>query len=375
MPKDRLFYSLKSNGRYQLVILACAGLGGIYVFLVNGFRTGSVKSLVMALAYCWGLVMAIYLMGHGLVAVPRRFFRDADIAGKLRRSQSRAPALHDKLTDATIELEEVEAQLTQLRKRKNAVSRDHEEWIEDISDISTIPDPRLPAIARTSAPTLPVVMTDRYLADFSRKLIRARHKKMRFVDDWSQLMEDVTEAQRIIDASGSQRLDSATLPPSSRSRRINLLTPYSRYLLHAKLIPAIRLLLGGILALGSVCIIWSEVMKVISPRLSIISLTVLTRRHDEPQIAFGGQVVASLWLLYMSLAALASFDDVKIWGNRALVRRNTYGESATWYSGQIAKLTVPLAYNFITLLPSSVYEKTKFFKFLGVLINLTSTLR
>lgn len=47
-PKDRFLYSLRSNGRYQLVVLACAGAGGIYVFLQNGFKGGSVKSLVMA---------------------------------------------------------------------------------------------------------------------------------------------------------------------------------------------------------------------------------------------------------------------------------------------------------------------------------------
>ncbi|MDI1486693.1 MAG: hypothetical protein OHK93_005953 [Ramalina farinacea] len=47
-PRDRFFYSLKQNGRYQLIVLVCAGLGGIYVFLVNGFQTGSLKSLVMA---------------------------------------------------------------------------------------------------------------------------------------------------------------------------------------------------------------------------------------------------------------------------------------------------------------------------------------
>ncbi|KAL9632024.1 MAG: hypothetical protein Q9164_005565 [Protoblastenia rupestris] len=47
-PKDRFIYSLRSNGRYQMIVLACAGAAGIYVFLVNGFKTGSVKSLVMA---------------------------------------------------------------------------------------------------------------------------------------------------------------------------------------------------------------------------------------------------------------------------------------------------------------------------------------
>ena len=38
-------------------------------------------------------------------------------------------------------------------------------------------------------------------------------------------------------------------------------------------------------------------------------------------------------------------------GNRALVKRQTYAESACWYSLQVAKLTVPLSYNFITMLP------------------------
>lgn len=47
-PKDRIIYSLRSNGRYQLIMLLCAGAAAIYVFLVNGFKGGSVKSLVMA---------------------------------------------------------------------------------------------------------------------------------------------------------------------------------------------------------------------------------------------------------------------------------------------------------------------------------------
>jgi hypothetical protein len=38
---------------------------------------------------------------------------------------------------------------------------------------------------------------------------------------------------------------------------------------------------------------------------------------------------------------------------------------------QVAKLTVPLSFNFITLLPSAVYQDTNFFKFLGQLIDLT----
>ena len=313
-------------------------------------------------------------MGHGLVAVPRRLFRNANLAGRLKRIQSHAPKVNDRLSDATTELEELEAQLTQLRKRKNAVSRDHEEWIEDISDASSLPDSRIATTAaRVPAPALPAVITDRYLAELTRKLFRARHKRVRFIEAWDRLIQDAVDTQAILDAGASKKLDFGKVSPhSSWSERLNLLTPYTRYLLYAKVVPAVRIAHGSVLSLASVCIVWSELVKHVAPKLSIISLTILSHsKAHANEVGFGGQVIASLWLFYMSMATLASFDDVKIWGNRALVRRNTYGESATWYSGQIAKLTVPLAYNFLTFFPPDVHKETTFYRFLGRLIRLT----
>ena len=313
-------------------------------------------------------------MGHGLVAVPRKLFRNANVAGRLKRIQSHAPKVHDRLSDATTELEELEAQLTQLRKRKNAVSRDHEEWIEDISDASSLLDSRVPTTAaRVPVPALPAVITDRYLAELTRKLMRARHKRARFIDTWDRLVQEAVDVQAIVDSRGSKRLEFGKVSShSSWFQRSNILTPYTRYLLYAELIPAVKIAHGAILSLASACIVWSELVKYVAPKVSIISLTVLSHsKAHANEVGFGGQVISSLWLLYMSMATLSSFNDVKIWGNRALVRRNTYGESATWYSGQIAKLTVPLAYNFLTFFPRDVHRETTFYHFLGRLINLT----
>ncbi|KAI4246415.1 MAG: hypothetical protein LQ352_006402 [Teloschistes flavicans] len=47
-PRDRLIYSLRSNGRYQLIVLVCAAGGLVYVFFQNGFRGTSVKAMVVA---------------------------------------------------------------------------------------------------------------------------------------------------------------------------------------------------------------------------------------------------------------------------------------------------------------------------------------
>ena len=374
-PKDRMLYSIRSNAQYQLIVLGCGTVGLVYVFLQNGFEGTSVKSLVMALAYCWGLIQAIYLMGHGLVAVPRRLFRNADGSSRLRRIQSQAPKVHERLEDAVIELDELEGQISQLQKRKPSISRDHQEWIEELVDISNLAThrPNQTVMPSVSGLSVPAVITDRYLADLTRKLDRARHKRMRFHDAWDRLVQQAADIQSMIDAAPSQKLDfGRPRPTASRLEKLTVLSPYLRYQLYSRVIPLIRISCASIFTMASICIVWSEIVKFAFPQLSVISLTVVHHRDSEDgKIGFGGQLIAALWLIYMCCAALASFDDVKVWGNRALVRRNTYGESACWYAGQIAKLTVPLAYNFVTFLPRSIYRETAFHQFLGRLIILT----
>src|SRR5204863_6184870 len=165
-PKARLIYSLRSNAQYQLIVLGCAVAGLIYIIISHGFDFTSLKALVMALAYVWGLVLAIYLMGHGLIALPRHMFRKADISDTLRRIQSRAPGIHEKLEDTISTVEELEAQVLQLKQRKSGTARDFQEWIDELGDMVSIPEARAmmnPGIAEAAA-KVPAVITERYLA-------------------------------------------------------------------------------------------------------------------------------------------------------------------------------------------------------------------
>ena len=62
-------------------------------------------------------------MGHGLVAIPRRLFRNARLSGKLKRIQSRAAKVHEKMEDAIQNLEDLEAQVVELSQRKTGSAR------------------------------------------------------------------------------------------------------------------------------------------------------------------------------------------------------------------------------------------------------------
>lgn len=389
-PKEKMIYSLRSNARYQLIVLGCGVLGLVYVFMSNGFKGTSIKGLIMALAYCWALIQAIYLMGHGLVVIPKRLFKYASISGRLRRLQERAPQIHEKLEDAVSELQELEAQVAQLQRRKLGVQQDHQEWITDLAE-NNINRVSLPAVVGAlpptqSAPTVPASITDRYLADLGRRLVRARHKQLRFVDTWFRLVQDANETQAILESRNSKKLDSVRSGRTGR-KRISLHTPFSRHIYHTYIIPGLSILLGAVLAVSSAFIIWSELVKHALPQLSVITYLVVknpdfnaslntesessSSTDDNNKIPFVGQLISSLLITYMCLAALSALGTVRVWGNRALVVRNTYPESATWYAGQVAKLTVPLTFNFITFFPAPVSQPTAFYRFLGNLINLT----
>ncbi|KAK5937339.1 hypothetical protein PMZ80_010345 [Knufia obscura] len=375
-PKSRMIYSLRSNGRYQAMVLGSAIAGLVYMIFSYGFDFTAIKALVMALAYVWGLILAIYLLGHGLVALPRKMFRNASISGRLRRVQAHAPRVHEKLEDAIIALEDVEGQIEQLKKRKTGTARDFQEWIDDLADmIGTVP-PRLTLATPDVDPSgkIPAVITERYLADLTRRFHRARHQRARYVEEWDSTVQRAYELQLILDSKASKQLTFNRGSPSSSSGlpRYLSLTPTLRYYLHAQILPALRMAAGGILSLASVAIVWSEIIRFPAPQLSAVSLTVIHHpSRKDYQIGLGGQLIAAFWILYMCTCALSSIADVPVWNQRALVRRNTDAESACWYAGQVARLTVPLAYNFLTFLPSDILKQTTFYNFLGKLINLT----
>ncbi|PGH10417.1 hypothetical protein GX51_00176 [Blastomyces parvus] len=373
-PKDRILYSLRSNGRYQLIVLGSGIVGLVYISIQNGFEFTSIKALVMALAYFWGLALAIYLMGHGLVVIPRTLIRNANPGNKLRRLQARAPRIHDRLTDSMTDLEDLEFQVSQLRKRKTGIPYDLQEWIDELVDMTSIPEARLRASASANDPrsSVPAIITTRYLADITRRLGRARHQNARFTNAWERLVREAADTQLIIDSSASKRLEFS--PPSFRSspnKPQTYMTPTLRYYIHVHILPATRLILAGFFSLASACVVWSEIVKSFAPRVSIVTLSVVHNPTKSEPIGFLGQVASAAWIFYMCSAAFVGITDARVWGNRALVPRNTYSESACWYAGQIAKLTVPLSYNFLTFLPRDVQKETTFYQFLGRLINLT----
>lgn len=359
------------------MVLAIGTVGLIYVFFTSGIHVESLKGLVMALSYCYALALVIFLMGHGLVAIPRNLMRNASISGKLRRLQIAAPRAYDKFLDATSTLEEVEQEVLAVRQRKHGSAREFQEWIEELGEIAQLPESSLPSGAssriggrRGGAPPL---ITEQYLASLTQRLKIAIHKRQRFTVEWQALCQSTSDAQSILDSSRTQRLTfTKHFSSPTLLEKISVLNPYTRHLLYYHILPHVYRVLSILLTLASACIIWSELIHTAAPKLSLINYTVVHHPNSPSgAVGFAGQCIAAAWIAYMCACAYSSLATVKVWGNHALVRRTTSGSSACFYASYAARLTVPLAYNFTGLLSPVVAKDTVFFAFLGKLINLT----
>lgn len=359
-----------------MIILTAGTVGLVYVFVTFGIHFYALKALVIALSYCYSLILAIYLMGHGLVAIPRELIKYASVSNKLRRLQRKAPRAHDRLLDATSNLEETEAEMAMLRQRKTGSAREFQEWIEELSDIAQLPEASLVSSrhpVRASRTSVPAVITEQYLASFTRRLKLCIHRRARFSAEWQSIVQAAADCQDILNSSTSKRLTFTQYYGSpTLLSKVSVLNSYTRHLLYFHILPIARQGLAILLAIASAFVVWSELVHIFAPKLSLVSLTIIHHPSSTSgQIGFLGQVIAAGWLSYMCLCAYYSLTVVKVWGSYALVPRLTSAASACFYASYAARLTVPLAYNFVTLMPQSISTRTVFFDFLGKLIELT----
>lgn len=383
-PQKRLLQSLRENVRYHLTMLTVGGVGLVYFFITSGVHIYSIQALLVAISYCYALFLAISLMGHGLVAIPRGLFRAASVSGTLRELQRRAPRAYEKLVEATSNLEAVEGEVALVAERKTGTALEFQDWIEEIADMARVPLSAGSARRGGGAfaggllgqrSSVPQVITEQYLAALTRKLKLCIHRRARFLSEWENLVQAAADAQSVLDSKSSQRLTFIKhFTSPTLLENISVLNPYTRHIYHFHVVPYIHLLLGVLLSIASAMIVWTELVYSAFPKLAVIRYTVVHHPSSSTgKIGFAGQCISSLWIAYMCFAAYYTLSSVKVWGSYALVKRGTSASSACFYASYAARLTVPLAYNFVLFLPEEdIVQKSVFYNFLGKLIKLST---
>lgn len=353
---QRLKDAGRRNLRYQLILLGAGAVGLVYVIVTSGLSFGSIKSLLIALSHSYALVIAIWLMGHGLVNLPRRYWVEANSDTVLKSLYQHATFSNDALAEIQTEYADVAAEVFALNTYKDGKYQD---WIEEmVSEVEAGPGVPLSttsgSIQGQSRVRVERAMIDEYyLSTLYSRFKTIRNRLIRYDADWQKLLYEASKKEDIIKSAETQSL-------VFRYKRTRFLPPKATYLFHSYVKPQLERALALLFLLLTVVLVWSEITHG-----TIVSIVNIVVSHTY---GIWQQLVSSIFLGYMCVAAFQSLTRIRVFKVYALVHRHSDYSSLIFYAMYACRLTVPLSFNYITLISSreSVFEE-----FLGKSINLT----
>lgn len=357
---NKLKEALKRNLKFQLIILGVSIIGIIYLLLEIGLSFGHMKSMIIALSHIYALVLALWLMAHGLVNIPRNKWTFGSVINNLNYYYLKIPKLIDELEDCKITFKEDILQVLVLYK--NFINELNEtfiyrDWIIDLynkipEDLKELMELQYlnDSVPNTSRDQLNNEFMTKLTARFNSNLYKLTAYESEFNTIFTQviLLEDV--------------LNSSYNNYHFRFENFNsFLSPRYRFLYYYYVNPILNRIYAIILFAISVIIVESEVFH--STKLSMVNLIFTKINHNLWQFIFSG-----ITFCYMLISSLNSLTKLKIFNMYHLVPHQSDPVSTCFYSTYIARLTIPLSYNFITLFIS---RKSIFEDWFGKSIHLT----
>lgn len=354
----KLKTSLRQNLKFQAMVLMVAIAGGIYLILERGLSLSSMKSMLISISHIYALVLALWLMAHGLITIPRNRWKEGNILQNLNHFYLKVPKLVDTLEDTRISFKEDILQVLILKNNFTSTTADmnfvYRDWILNLW--SQIPPELEEAVSREYVHNdVRVISREQLNEAFMNSLTYSfqGHKYLlqAYDSEYDSLLEKVSRLQTLLDSKASE-------DPEERYRIMStlggILPPKVNFYFQCYVKPTLARLLSVFLFLVSLVIIQSEFFH--STKLSIVNIIILKtgiHTHNLVQAIF-----SAILFLYMLFCSLNSLTRLKIFNMYHLVPGYSDPVSTCFYASYIARLTIPLSYNFLTFFTdrSSIFE-------------------
>lgn len=355
----KLRLALRRNAKFQLIVAGVAIASAVYLMLEVGLSFGNLKSLIIALSHIYALIMALWLMAHGLVAFPRAKWTEGNLMHHLNLLYLRVPRLVDALEDTKISFKEEALQVLVLEKNYAIPAAEdtfvYRDWILSLSK-------EIPDHLRESTTRLYVYneernisrdqVTESFMSLLAQNFQSHLWKLNAYTSEYEILLRQIERLQYLLEAKSAEP---GYLRNEVMSRFPSPLPPNVNYYYQCYVRPAVARVYSLVLFAGSFVVIQSEFFH--STKLSLINLLVYhTGVLKRPGLM---SFVTFIVFVYMLFCLLNSLTRLKIFNMYHLVPHNSDPVSASFYCSYIARLTIPLSYNFIGLFVSreSVFEE------------------
>lgn len=353
--------AFRQNLKFQLAMLAISVVTMFYLTFEVGLSFGHLKSMVIGLTHIYSLILALWLMAHGLIAIPRHRWTEGNVVLHLNSLYLKVPKLVDSLEDCKISFKEDVLKVIILTKNYTNNPDDFEfrDWILQLNN--QIPPDLLMMMDQQYFQGENNISRDQLTVTYMRKLTRTfqdnLHKLVAYESEYESLFRKIIKLEDVLTSHSNNtelifRLDAHR----------QLLPPKIDVVYHYYIRPIASRILSILLFVLSFGILESEFCH--STKLSLVNWVLRSfESHSFIQL-----LITQVLFSYMLFAALTSLTSLKIFNMYHLVPKNSDPVSTTWYAMYIARLTIPLSYNFITLFVS---RKSVFEDWFGSSIHLT----
>lgn len=356
---NRFKESMRQNLKFQLIILGCSIAAAIYLILEVGLSFTNMKLMIIALSHIYALILALWLMAHGLVTVAQHRWLEGNLVQNLNHYYLKVSHLVDALEDTKVDLKEEILTVVLLKENfTNALYSERfvfHNWIVDLHlqiPISLLESVRRNYIHDNSKVITAEQVTERFMANLSSKFQKNLYSYRAYLSDYDILLSQITRLQTLIEAKATQE-------PGTREALMasipSLLPLKLNYYLQCFVKPFGARIVSVVLYFACFVILQSEFFH--STKFSLLNMFVFNSGIQKSAYL---QVIATFCVfLYMLFCSLNSLTRLKIFNMYHLVPRNSDPVSTCFYASYIARMTVPLSYNFITLFTSreSVFEE------------------
>lgn len=355
---SKLKTSLRRNLKFQGIFLLASLAGGVYLILEVGLTLTSMKSMIISMSHIYALVLALWLMAHSLIAIPRNKWHEGSILQNLNHCYLKIPKIVDSLEDIRIYFKEDILQVLILEKNFTSTSVQenftYRDWIIDLSN--KIPHDLKEAVSRQyvhdEARTISrEELNETFMNKLTYSFQNHLYKLLAFSSEYDTLLTKVSRLQKLLEAVSTEE-------PGEREKIISslggILPPRPNYYLQCFVKPFLARVSSILLFLVSFVIIQSEFFH--STKLSMMNILIFKSGIHNHNLLQG--LCSAILFLYMLFCSLNSLTRLKIFNMYHLVPRHSDPVSACFYVSYIARLTIPLSYNFLTFFTNreSVFE-------------------
>lgn len=354
----KLAASFKSNLRFQGIVLLVGIFGAIYLILEVGLTFAHLRSMIIAISHIYALVLALWLMAHGLISIPRNRWLEGSLIQNLNHYYLQVPKLVDTLEDTKMSFKEDAIQVLVLERvytdpvLDNIIFRD---WIMSLSQ--KIPDDIRESLTRDFVDNeLRRIsrdqVTEAFLTQLTYNFQNHQDKLVAHTAEFETLFRKITRLQSLLEAKANGNSQERNQIMTSIG---GILPPVANFYYSCYVKPAFCRVLSVVLFLVSFIVIQSEFFH--STQLSLMNVTIYGTGIHKHSVTQG--IVSFVVFSYMLLCALNSLAKLKIFNKYHLVPHYSDPVSTCFYASYIARLTIPLSYNFITLFASreSIFEE------------------